>query len=99
MLKFKCIANEKKFMNILLTPELEEFVNKQVESGKYQDGLAVIREALQLLEERQQIYKGRFEELKREVMIGVEQLERGEKIDGETAMRQLTEEIIQRSKK
>ncbi|MFB2875535.1 type II toxin-antitoxin system ParD family antitoxin [Floridanema aerugineum] len=86
-------------MNILLTPELEEFVNKQVESGKYQDGLAVIREALQLLEERQQIYKGRFEELKREVMIGVEQLERGEKIDGETAMRQLTEEIIQRSKK
>ncbi|XWK87888.1 MAG: type II toxin-antitoxin system ParD family antitoxin [Phormidium sp.] len=86
-------------MNILLTPELEEFVNKQVESGKYQDGLAVIREALQLLEERQQIYKGRFEELKREVMIGVEQLERGEKIDGETAMRQLTQEIIQRSKK
>ncbi|MFB2936934.1 type II toxin-antitoxin system ParD family antitoxin [Aerosakkonemataceae cyanobacterium BLCC-F154] len=86
-------------MNILLTPELEEFVNKQVESGKYQDGLAVIREALQLLEERQQIYKGRFEELKREVMIGVEQLERGEKIDGETAMRQLTEEITQRSKK
>ena len=30
-------------------------------------------------------------------MIGVEQLRRGEQIDGETAIRQLQEEIIQRS--
>jgi antitoxin ParD1/3/4 len=59
----------------------------------------IIREALQLLKEREQIYQGRFEELKREVMIGVEQLEQGNKIDGETAMRQLREEIIQRTKK
>lgn len=77
----------------------EEFVNKRVDSGKYQDALAVIREALQLLKEREQIYQGRFEELKREVMIGVEQLEHGNKIDGETAMRLLREEIIQRTKK
>jgi putative addiction module CopG family antidote len=41
-----------------MTPELEEFINKQVESGKYQDALAVIREALQLLEQQERIYKG-----------------------------------------
>ena len=86
-------------MNILLTPELEEFVNQRVESGKYQDAIAVIREALQLLKEREKIYQGRFEELKTEVIIGVEQLEQGNKINGETAMRQLREEIIERSKK
>jgi antitoxin ParD1/3/4 len=59
----------------------------------------IIREALQLLKEREQIYQGRFEELKREVMIGVERLEQGNKIDGETVMKQLREEIIQRTKK
>ena len=84
-------------MNILLTPEMSEFVNKQLKSGKYQDALAVIQEGLRLLEEKERIYKGRLEELRKEVMIGVEQLRRGEKIDGETAMRQLREEIIQRS--
>ncbi|MBC6471605.1 MAG: type II toxin-antitoxin system ParD family antitoxin [Hormoscilla sp. GM102CHS1] len=70
-------------MNILLTPELDQFVNEQVEQGKYQDALSVISAGLRLLSERERIYKGRFAELKRDVMIGIEQLERGEVIDGE----------------
>ena len=40
--------------------------------------------------------KGRFEELKREIIVGVEQLERGEVIDGDVVFRQLEEKLQQR---
>ncbi len=80
-------------MNILLTPELEQFVNERVEKGEYQDALSVISARLRLLSERERIYKGRFAELKRDVMIGKEQLERGEVIDGEAVFDEMEEDI------
>ncbi len=48
---------------------------------------------IKLLKERERIYKGRFEELKREIAIGVEQLERGERLDG----REVIEKLRQRN--
>jgi len=69
-------------MNILLTPELEQFVNERVEKGEYTDALSVITAGLRLLSER---------ELKREVMIGIEQLERGDRVDGREVMKRLQE--------
>jgi len=74
---------------IEITPEIEALINQQIETGQYQNDLAVIEEGLRLLAERERIYKGRFEELKKEVMIGVEQLERGEKIDGRAVIQKL----------
>jgi antitoxin ParD1/3/4 len=47
-----------------------------------------------LLEERKSIYQGRFEELRREIMIGVEASERGEVIEGETVFHQLKQKLI-----
>src|SRR5450432_4127132 len=38
-------------MNVSLTPQLENFVNAKVESGRYNSASAVVREALRLLEE------------------------------------------------
>lgn len=78
-------------MNILLTPELEQFVNERVEKGEYTDALSVITAGLGLLSERERIYKGRFAELKRDVMIGIEQLERGDRVDGREVMKRLLE--------
>ena len=63
-------------MNVSLTPELEQFIHSQVESGKYTSALEVIRAGLKLLEERERIYKGRFEELRQEIMIGIAAAER-----------------------
>ena len=51
---------------------------------------------IKLLEERERIYKGRFEELKREIAIGVEASEGGEVIDGEVVFRQLEQKLQQR---
>ncbi len=76
-------------MSISLTPELEEFIQSQVESGKYASTEEVIIAGIKLLEERENIYQGRFEELKREIIIGVEQLERGERLDGREVIEKL----------
>ena len=83
-------------MSISLTPELEQFIQSQIASGKYSSTEDVIIAGIKLLEERERIYKGRFDELKREIAIGVEQLERGEVIDGEIVFRQLEQKLQQR---
>ncbi len=76
-------------MTISLTPELEQFIQNQIASGKYSSTEEVIIAGIKLLEERENIYKGRFEELKREIAIGVEQLERGERLDGREVIEKL----------
>lgn len=82
-------------MNIVLTPDIEKLVEEQIESGNYQDALAVIREGLKLLVERERIYKGKFQQLKQEVEIGIEALKRGEIFDGEAVFDELEEDIRQ----
>ena len=42
-------------MNISLTPELEELVERKVQSGLYGSSSEVIREALRLLDERDKL--------------------------------------------
>jgi len=76
-------------MNISLTTELEQFIKSQVASGKYTSSEEVIIAGIRLLEERERIYKSRFKELERKIMIGVEQLERGERLDGKEVIEQL----------
>ncbi|MFB2919024.1 type II toxin-antitoxin system ParD family antitoxin [Aerosakkonema funiforme] len=83
-------------MNISLSSEIEKFIESQVESGKYPSAEEVIVAGIRLLEERERIYKGRFEELKSEILLGVEASERGEVIDGETVFFQLQQKLQQR---
>ncbi|MEH2256473.1 type II toxin-antitoxin system ParD family antitoxin [Nostoc sp.] len=83
-------------MYVSLTPELEQFIQSQVESGKYSSSEEVILAAIKQLEVKENIYKGRFEELQRSIMIGVEASERGEVIDGETVFHQLQQKLQQR---
>jgi antitoxin ParD1/3/4 len=59
-------------MNVSLTPELEKIVAERVASGRYASASEVIREALRLLEERDQL-----KQLRQEVQRGLEQLDQG----------------------
>lgn len=65
-------------MNVSLTPELETLINEKVKSGDYNSASEVIREGLRLLKEQDELRKIRREELRREVMKGVEQIRKGE---------------------
>lgn len=59
-------------MNISLTPHLEGLVKGKVDSGLYNSASEVMREALRLLEERDQLRQLRFEELRREIQKGID---------------------------
>ncbi len=61
-------------MNVSLTPELEKLVNDEMKSGHYKSAGEVLREALRLLRLRRE----KLALLKRELQIGIDQLERGE---------------------
>ncbi|MEH2399766.1 type II toxin-antitoxin system ParD family antitoxin [Nostoc sp.] len=80
-------------MNISLTPELEQLVKDKVSSGKYHSVSEVMGEALRLLEERDRIRDQRLAELKAKIQIGIEELERGEGIDGEEVFAEIEEDI------
>jgi antitoxin ParD1/3/4 len=53
-------------------------VNEKVESGLYNSASEVIREGLRLLKEQDDLKRIRQEELRREVLKGYEQSQRGE---------------------
>lgn len=64
-------------MNVSLTAELEQLVNEKVASGMYHSASEVIREGLRLLKERDELRRVRMDELRRDVMLGVEQVRAG----------------------
>jgi antitoxin ParD1/3/4 len=83
-------------MEISLTPALEQFVKRQMDSGNYLSAADVVLTAIQFFEEHEHVYKGRFGELRREVMLGYEAAERGELMDGEVVFENLRAKLAQR---
>lgn len=59
-------------MNISLTPQLEALVKNKVASGRYGSASEVMRDALRLLEERDQRQSLRVEELRAEITKGLD---------------------------
>ena len=80
-------------MNVQLTREAEELIRQKVESGRYNSASEVVREALRLLEEREQIDELRREEIRNTIDEGLEALRRGEAVDGEEVFARLEAEL------
>lgn len=80
-------------MNVSLTPELEKFVQEKVKSGRYLSASEVVREALRLLQEEDQIRELRLEKLRKEITIGIEQADQGLVVDGKQVIKELYEKI------
>ena len=59
-------------MNISLTPHLEAMIREKVESGSYNSASEVVREALRLLEEEDQLRALKMERLRRDIQEGLE---------------------------
>lgn len=76
-------------MNVSLTAELEDFVHQKVRSGRYHSASEVVREALRLLEDRDEMRGLRLEEMRRKIAAGLESLDRGEAIPGDQAFDEL----------
>lgn len=80
-------------MNVSLSPELEQFLDEKVKSGKFQSPSEVINEALRLLEERERSQMARLDKLKAKIRVGIEELDRGEGIDGDLVFAELEDDI------
>ena len=80
-------------MNIPLTPELEQFVHRKVESGLYPSAGEVVREALRLLDERDRLEELRVDALRADLMVGIEQADRGELLDGPAVFDRVRERL------
>ena len=59
-------------MNISLNPHFEALVKNKVECGLYNSASEVMREALRLLEEHDQLRELRLAELKRDIQKGMD---------------------------
>ncbi|HEY3813668.1 MAG TPA: type II toxin-antitoxin system ParD family antitoxin [Caulobacteraceae bacterium] len=64
--------------NVSLTPYLAEFVDKNVETGEFQNASEVVREGLRLLAERQRAETAKLEALRRAVQVGLDAADRGD---------------------
>lgn len=82
-------------MNVSLTPELEKFVDRKVESGLYNNASEVVREGLRLLKEHDEIRVKWREQIER----GWLQAQRGEVVDGPNAMAEIRERVKTKARK
>lgn len=80
-------------MNIFLQPELEQYLQEKVSKGQYSSIDEAVSEGIRLLINRDEVYSGRFEKLKGEIMIGVEASEKGEVINADSVFERLQQKL------
>jgi len=83
-------------LNISLTPELEGFINTRVASGRYQSASEVVREGLRLLQEKEDERRAALDEVRRKIKVGLDQIKRGEVLDGEEVFTELERQSRER---
>ena len=83
-------------LNVSLTPELEQFVQQRVSSGRYQTASEVVREGLRLLEQQERDREAAFAELKAKLQRGATQAERGEVVDPDWVLKKIEKLAQQR---
>lgn len=64
-------------MNVSLTPELEKLVQKKVESGLYNNASEVVREALRLFKETEELRRVKLKRLRTALAKGEADVEAG----------------------
>jgi antitoxin ParD1/3/4 len=89
-------------MHVNLTPILDEYVLAKVKSGRYNNASEVIREAVRRMQDEEaeratasEYSRSEIEQIRRDVQLAVEQIERGESkdYDGEEGLKQLIRDV------
>ncbi len=83
-------------MTLPLPPDLQQFADRQIASGKYTSLDEMMLAGLRVLAEQEQVYQGRFEELRREVLLGVAEAERGELLDAASEIEAIRQRLRDR---
>ena len=69
-------------MNVNLGTVFDQFVADLLKTGHYQSQSEILREALRLLKEREELKGLRLAELRKEIALGASEADRGKFVDG-----------------
>ena len=83
-------------MNLPLSPALQQFAEQQISSGKYSSMEDILLAGLQALFEREQLYQGRFDELRSEILLAVQEAEQGQLLDVSTEISAIRQRLRER---
>lgn len=86
-------------MNVSLTPELDQYVAEKVASGRYASASEVVREALRLMEERDQSRETRLAAFQQELNARLESLNQGKHADPTTVRRRIQQKSQDRKRR
>jgi antitoxin ParD1/3/4 len=73
---------------LIVTPEHEKLIQSHLDTGRYANAKEVLAIALQLLARLDAEHQAWVEETRQQIAIGIAELDRGEGVDGSTAMNQ-----------
>jgi antitoxin ParD1/3/4 len=70
-------------MNVDITQELERLIQSKVQSGRYTSASEMVSEALRLLNQRDEMFTKRGDEIRKQIEEGWQAARRGELADGD----------------
>jgi len=83
-------------MALSLSPELKQFADRQIESGKCTSLDEILLAGLQALAECEEIYQGRFEDLRQGILTGAAEAEHGYFLDAATEIDSIRQRLRER---
>lgn len=77
-------------LNVSLTPELDQFVQERVATGRYQTASEVVREGLRLLEHQERERETALAGLRNKLNRGAAQADRGEFVSADSVLQKIS---------
>ena len=85
-------------MTVTLTTEQEQFIAEQLKDGHYRSANDVIEQSLGMLRVQEEFIRANISELNEKIAVGMEQVKRGEGVDGRKAIQNLREKLQRRER-
>ena len=85
-------------MTVTLTEEQEKFIAEQLKSGHYRSADDVVAQSLGMLRAQEEFIRTNIAELREKIASGLEQIRRGETVDGRTTIQNLREKLQKRER-
>ena len=84
-------------MTVTLTPEQEQFISEQLQSGYYQSAGDIIAQSLAMLRAQEEFIRSNTAELRDKIAVGLKQVGPGEAVDGKAAIQKIREKLKKRA--
>ncbi len=85
-------------MTVTLTAEQEQFIAEQLKDGHFHSASDVIAQSLGMLRAQEEFIRANVVELREKIASGMDQIRRGEVVDGRTVIQNLREKLHQRER-